>query len=260
VYNEKPLCIEREEATELLAAADAHHVRVGCSPDTFLGAGLETCRKVINDGWIGKPVAATAFMMSHGTEHWHPNPAFYYQYGGGPLFDMGPYYLTALVSLLGGITHVSGSAQKLITTRTVTSEPLAGTVIDVEVPTHIAGVLDFANGAVGTLITSFDVWSHSLPRIEIYGTEGTLNVPDPNFFDGPVRCRRFRTEAWSEMPLVNPYTANSRGLGLVNMAESIVAGKPHRASGTLAQHVLEVMHGILDASATGKYYIVETVV
>ncbi|WP_010257376.1 Gfo/Idh/MocA family protein [Treponema primitia] len=254
VYDEKPLCVTREEAQELLKTAAASKVRVGGAPDTFLGAGIQTCRKLIDDGWIGKPIAATAFMMNHGHEHWHPDPEFYYKAGAGPMFDMGPYYLTALVNLLGPITRVSGSAQQGFKTRTITSEPQNGKIINVDVPTHIAGVLDFANGAVGTIITSFDVWASSMPFIEIYGTEGTLQVPDPNYFGGPVKVRRFQAEEWSEVPLLKGFPENSRGLGITDMAEAIVEGRPHRASGELAYHVLEVMHGIHDASASGIYY------
>jgi predicted dehydrogenase len=258
VYDEKPLCAAREEAQEVLAAAAANKVRVGGSPDTFLGAGIQTCRKLLDDGWIGRPVAAVAFMVNHGHEHWHPGPEFYYKKGGGPMFDMGPYYLTALVNLLGPVARVSGSTKKSFDTRTITSEPLNGKVIDVDVPTHIAGVLDFANGAVATIITSFDVYSHTLPWIEIYGSEGTLRVPDPNTFGGPVYVKRFREEEWSPIPLLKKYPENSRGLGITDMAEAIVEGRPHRASGELAYHVLEVMHGIHDASASGVYYPVKS--
>ncbi|MDR2536490.1 MAG: Gfo/Idh/MocA family oxidoreductase [Treponema sp.] len=254
VYNEKPLCVKTEEAAELLRCAAENRVRVGGAPDTFLGAGIQTCRKLIDDGWIGQPIAAAGFMMNHGHEHWHPAPEFYYQTGGGPMFDMGPYYLTALVSLLGPIARVSGSAKQGFKTRTITSEPLNGTVIPVEVATHIAGILDFASGAVGTIITSFDVYSHTLPFIEVYGTEGSLRCPDPNTFGGPVFVRQGRAENWSEIPLIKNYPENSRGLGITDMAEGISEGRPHRASGELAYHVLEVMHGIHNASASGTYY------
>jgi predicted dehydrogenase len=266
VYNEKPLCVKREEAAELLKAASAGKVRVGAAPDTFLGAGIQTCRKLIDEGWIGRPVAAHAFMLSHGPEHWHPAPEFYYKAGGGPMFDMGPYYLTALVNLLGPVARVSGSAQKGQAGRVISSEHLKGTVINVDVPTHISGVLDFVSGAVGLIVTSFDVWSSSMPFIEIYGTEGTLQVPDPNYFRGEVRLRRFREENWSAVPLVlreadHPRDKdkwqrlnNWRGIGITDMAEAIVEGRPHRASGEMAYHVLDVMHGIHEASASGTYY------
>ncbi|MDR0315982.1 MAG: Gfo/Idh/MocA family oxidoreductase, partial [Treponema sp.] len=230
IYDEKPLCGKREEAQEVLKIAAEKKLRVGGAPDTFMGAGIQTCRKLIDDGWIGRPVAATAFMVCHGHEHWHPGPEFYYKSGGGPMFDMGPYYLTALVSLLGPIARVSGATKKSFDTRTITSEPLNGKVINVDIPTHIAGVMEFANGAVGTIITSFDVYSHTLPWIEIYGSEGSLRVPDPNTFGGPVFVSRFMESAWSEIPLIKNYPKNSRGLGITDMAEAIVEGRPHRAS------------------------------
>jgi predicted dehydrogenase len=254
VYDEKPLCTRREDAMRLLVAAAEKGVRVGGAPDTFLGAGLQSCRKLIDDGHIGRPIAATAFLMGRGCEHWHPAPEFFYKPGGGPMFDMGPYYLTALVSLLGPVARVSGSAQIGIKTRTITSEPLKGTEIDVETPTHIAGVLDFACGAVGTIITSFEVYSHTLPYIEIYGTEGTLRVPDPNFFCGPVYAKRFRENDWQEMQISKNYTENSRGLGITDMALAIDENRPHRVSAELAFHVLDIMQGIHEASVSEKYY------
>jgi len=253
VYNEKPLCVKREDAAVLLNAAVEKKVRVGGAPDTFLGAGIQTCRKLLDDGWIGSPIAASAFMMNHGPEHWHPAPEFFYKQGGGPMFDVGPYYLTALVNLLGPVARVSGSAKIGSSTRLITSEPLNGAIINVEVPTHVTGILEFSGGAVGTIITSFDVYSHTLPCIEIYGTEGTLRVPDPNTFGGPVYVRRFREEEWSQIPLINSYAEDSRGLGVTEMAEAIEQGRPHRASAELAFHVLDIMHGIHEASASGRY-------
>jgi predicted dehydrogenase len=258
IYTEKPICAMRDEAQEVLKIAAEKKLRVGNAPDTFLGAGIQTCRKLLDDGWIGKPVAVTAFMVGRGHEHWHPGPEFYYKKGGGPMFDMGPYYLTALVNLIGPVVRVSGSARKTFETRTITSEPLNGKVINVDVPTHIAGVMDFANGAVGTIITSFDVYSHTLPCIEIYGSEGTLRVPDPNTFGGPIYVKRFWEKDWSEIPLLKKYPDNSRGLGLTDMAEAITEGRPHRASGELAYHVLDIMHGFHDASASGQYYNVKS--
>ena len=173
------------------------------------------------------------------------------------MFDLGPYYITALVHLLGPVTRVCGSAKISSKTRTITSERHYGEVIDVEVPTHITGVLDFADGAMAAIITSFDVYSHSLPFIEIYGTEGTLQVPDPNTFGGPVRVKRFREEKWAEVPLLKDYALNSRGLGITEMAEAIEQNRPHLASFELTYHVLDIMHGIHDASASGKYYDVK---
>jgi predicted dehydrogenase len=265
VYNEKPLCEKREQGADLLRTAAQKKVRVGGAPDTFLGPGIQTCRKIIDEGWIGKPVAASAFMLCHGHEHWHPAPEFYYKSGGGPMFDMGPYYLTALVSLLGPVSRISGSAQKGQAERLISSEPLNGTVIEVEVLAHVTGVLDFACGAVGVIITSFDVWSSSMPFIEIYGTEGTMQVPDPNYFRGEVRVRRFREKDWSLIPLIlaepdRPADAdnwqrlnNLRGIGITDMAEAIEQGRPHRASAEMTYHVLDIMHGIHEASASGRY-------
>lgn len=248
VYNEKPLAVTREEGRQLLERAAARGVRVGAAPDTFLGGGLQTCRKLIDDGVIGEPVAAVAFMTNHGHESWHPDPAFYYQPGGGPLFDMGPYYLTALVSLIGPIRRVTGSARMTFPERVITSQPKYGTRIPVEVPTHVAGTIDFANGAVGTLITSFDVWAANLPRLEIYGTEGSLSAPDPNTFGGPVRVWTTASREWTEVPLTHGYTKNSRGLGVADLATALRSGRPHRANGELAYHVLDVMHALYEAS------------
>lgn len=258
VYTEKPLCVRREDAAALLAAAEKAGVRVGCSPDTVLGAGIQTCRKLIDDGWIGEPVAATAFMANHGHESWHPDPEFYYQTGGGPMFDMGPYYLSTLVNLMGPAVRLSGAAKKTFETRTITSEKKYGTVVPVEVPTHVTGTIEFASGAVATVITSFDVWASSLPRIEIYGTQGSLSVPDPNTFGGAVSVRRAGEAEWSPMPLTHEYPVNSRGLGVADMARSIAAGENHRANGEIAAHVLEIMHGIHDAADSGRYYALDT--
>lgn len=258
VHVEKPLAITRQDGRRVLETAKAKGLRVGCAPDTFLGGGLQTCRKLIDDGWIGQPVAATAFMMCHGHESWHPSPEFYYQAGGGPMFDMGPYYLTALISLIGPIRRVTGSARITFPERTITSAPKYGTKIKVEVPTHVAGVIDFDNGAIGTIVTSFDVWNAQLPRIEIYGTDGTLSVPDPNGFGGPVLIRRQGASEWSEIPLTHGYVENSRGIGVADMAYAILSGRPHRASGEMGYHVLDVMCAFHDASREGKHCVIES--
>jgi predicted dehydrogenase len=253
VYNEKPLAIHREDAQRMLQIAQDRKLLVGCAPDTFMGAGLQTCRKLIDDGAIGRPIGATAFMLGRGPEPWHPNPDFFYQVGGGPMFDMGPYYVTALVTMLGPVKRITGSAQVTYAERMIGSGPRKGAMIKVETPTHIVGVLDFAAGLVGSLITSFDVWAHQLPRIEIYGTEGTLSVPDPNTFGGPVKLWKPETKAWEEMPLLPIRAENSRSLGVADMAYALRSGRPHRASGTLAYHVLDVMHTIHDASREGRH-------
>ena len=253
VYNEKPLAISLEDGKRMLELAKERRLRIGCAPDTFLGAGLQTCRNVIDSGEIGVPVAATAFMLCHGHESWHPSPEFYYQVGGGPMFDMGPYYLTALIHLIGPIQRVCGSARISFPERTITSQPKYGKKVTVEVPTHLAGVMDFTNGAIGTIITSFDTWQHSLPRIEIYGSKGTLRVPDPNGFGGLVELWSPEKKEWQEIPYTHGYSENSRGLGVADMAHAIHSGRPQRASGDLAFHVLEVMHAFHTASADGIY-------
>ncbi len=256
VYVEKPLAITREDGQKILSLAKSKGLLVGGAPDTFLGGGLQTCRKLIDDGWIGKPVASTAFMVNHGHESWHPDPEFYYKVGGGPMFDMGPYYLTALISLMGPVKRVTGSAGITFPERTITSAPKYGTKIEVDVPTHVAGIMDFESGAIGTIITSFDVWGSQLPRIEIYGSEGTLIVPDPNTFGGPVFYRRQKIGDWKEIPLTHGFSENSRGIGVADMAYSILSGRPHRANGDLTYHVLDIMHGFHDASREGKHYAV----
>jgi predicted dehydrogenase len=257
VYNEKPLTIELADAKRLLDEAARRAVLVGGAPDTFLGAGLQTCRDIIDatGEWsVGAPVAATAFMTCHGHESWHPDPAFYYDTGGGPMFDMGPYYLTALVALMGPVKRVTGSTRITFPERTITSEPKRGEKIRVRVPTHVAGILDFATGAVGTILTSFDVWHASLPCIEVYATEGSLSVPDPNGFGGPVRLRRSTDAAWRDAPINRDYAFNARGVGVADMARRLRAGgDPHRARGELALHVLEIMHANHESSRQGRH-------
>ncbi len=257
VYSEKPLTLTREQGRRLLAAAGARKLRVANAPDTFLGAAHQTCRKLIDAGAIGTPVAATAFMLCRGHESWHPDPEFYYQLGGGPMLDMGPYYLTALVNLLGPVSRVCGSARASFPTRTITSEKKRGTVVPVETPTHLAGVLDFAQGAVATVVTSFDVWRHNLPLIEIYGSEGSLGVPDPNGFGGEVRLWTPAGKSWEVVPHSHPHPENSRGIGIADLAAALETGRPHSASGELALHVLDVMLAVQDASERGRHVIVE---
>lgn len=254
VYVEKPLAISREDGIKTLELAAKKGLLVGCAPDTFLGAGIQTCRKAIDDGLIGEPVAATAFMLCHGHEGWHPDPGFYYKAGGGPMFDMGPYYLTAMISLMGPVKRVTGSARITFPERLITSQPKNGEVIKVDVPTHVAGILDFASGAVGTIITSFDVWHSQLPRIELYGSKGTLIVPDPNTFGGPVYIKKAGDKDWGKLDLEHSYAENSRGLGVADLAFSARSGRKHRANGEMAYHVLEIMHGIHDASNEGRHY------
>ena len=258
VYNEKPLAVSREDGQKMLALAKTKGLSVGAAPDTFLGAGLQTCRKLIDDGWIGEPVAATAFVMGHGHESWHPDPDFFYQPGGGPLFDMGPYYLTALISLIGPMKRVSASTRVTFPKRTVTSEPKFGDIIQVNTPTHLAGTIDHHNGAITTLIASFDVWGHTLPPIQIHGTDGSMSVPDPNTFGGEVKVRRSDAKEFVAVPYTHGYNENSRGLGLADMAVAIQSGRPHRANGNMAYHVLDTMHAFLDSSEKGSHIKLES--
>jgi predicted dehydrogenase len=255
VYVEKPLSIDFADGRKLLEIAKEKGLRIGCAPDTFLGGGLQTCRKLVDDGWIGEPIAATAFMMSNGPEGWHPDPEFFYKKGGGPMFDMGPYYLTALINLMGPIKRVTGSTRVSFPERTILSQPKYKQKIQVEIPTHIAGVFDFANGAIGNILTSFDVFGGSqLPRIEVYGSEGTLVVPDPNTFGGPIYLRRSGEQNWTEIPLAHGFTENSRGIGAADMAYAIMNNRPHRANGEMAFHVLEAMHAFHISSDEGRHY------
>jgi len=258
VHNEKPLALARADGRKMLALAGEKRLLVGGAPDTFLGAGIQTCRQLIDEGRIGEPIGATAFMLCHGHESWHPDPEFYYKPGGGPMFDMGPYYLTALVNLMGPVRRVTGSARATFAERLITSQPKSGTRIAVEVPTHVCGILDFASGAIGTITTSFDVWAAEHPCIEVYGSEGTLSVPDPNGFGGPVRLRRPGDKQWQDVPLTRPYAANSRGIGVADMAYAMRSGRPHRASGRLAYHVLDIMHAFHDASTSGRHVDLES--
>lgn len=252
VYNEKPLALSQTDAQAMLELATRRGLRVGCAPDTFLGAGLQTCREAIDRGDIGEPVAAQAFMLCHGHETWHPSPEFYYEAGGGPMFDMGPYYLTALVSLIGPIQRVAGMARATFPTRTITSEPKRGKQITVETPTHVAGLIQFDHGAIGELTTSFDVWPIDLPSIVIHGAEGTMIVPDPNGFGGPIQVRTRGESEWRSLPIERPFAENSRGVGVLDMAHAISQNRPHRASGALGAHVLDAMRGFLDAAADGS--------
>ena len=251
VYNEKPLAIERADGQKLLEVAAERGLRVGARPIRSW-RGPTDVPPSVDDGAIGRPVAASAFMLSHGPENWHPDPEFFYQPGGGPLFDMGPYYLTALIALLGPIVRVTSSAQISFPERVIGSKRKRGQVIRVETPTHISGVLDFAGGAVATLVTSFDVWATTLPRIEIYGSEGTLSCPDPNTFDGPVRLWRAET-ANGRMSLVEGRSQQSRGLGVADMAQPSERPPPSRQR-EMAYHVLDVMHALLDASQDRTAY------
>ncbi|KQT46295.1 oxidoreductase [Aureimonas sp. Leaf454] len=258
-YSEKPLGIDYRDARRLTDAAAARGVRIGCAPDTFLGGSHQAARAFVDAGHLGQPIGGTAFFMCPGHERWHPDPAFYYKTGGGPMLDMGPYYITDLVNLLGPVARVAGLSPEPRRQRTITSAPRNGETIEVEVPTHVAGAIQFANGAVVNMAMSFDVAAHKHLPLEIYGTEGSLVVPDPNYFGGEVAFRRKGEPDWSPVEVTQPYAdGNHRSLGLADMAAAIRANRPHRASGDLALHVLEVMEAFGRSNATGRFVEIET--
>ena len=252
VYSEKPLGVTVKEARRLFDAAAARDLRIGCAPDTFLGGAHQTARALIDEGLIGRAIGGTAFFMCPGHERWHPNPGFYYLPGGGPMLDMGPYYITDLVNLLGPVASVMGVTTRIREERTITSKPLAGTRIPVEVATHVTGVMTFANGAAVSITMSFDVPKHKHVPIELYGEIGSLIVPDPNYFGGAIEFAA-AGEEWREIETRHGYAdGNYRSLGLADMARAIRSGRPHRASGDLALHVLEVMEAFGTSSESGR--------
>jgi len=254
VYSEKPLAVTRDEGRRLIDAAAARGLRLGCAPDTVLGAGLQTARKLLDGGAIGRPVAFTAFMMNRGHETWHPSPQFYYEPGGGPMFDMGPYYLTALFHLFGPIRRLGGMATIAVPDRIITSQPRAGAKIRVQTPDHVCGTIEFEGGPVGTIVQSFathhPTYEQSHP-VTVYGTEGTMKVPDPNTFDGPVYVRTARDADWTKVPH-SFATGYGRSVGLADLAHAIRSGRPHRTSGDVAFAVLDTMQGFFDSSDTGR--------
>ncbi len=250
VYTEKPLATNTADGAKVLAAAAAAGLRIGCAPDTVLGAGIQTARDVIDSGRIGQPVAATAFFTARGPDNWHPNPYFFYQPGGGPLFDLGPYYIASLVQLLGPIKRVSALARPSFTQRPITSGPNEGNVIEVDVDTHISASIEHESGVLSTLITSFDIQQARLPRIEVYGADGTVSVPDPNTFAGDVDVFVPGGE-WTNVAYSAGITEAQRGIGVAEMGRAIRHGEPHRASGEIGFHALEVMESILESAHSG---------
>lgn len=258
-YSEKPFGVDADDAAKVVALAKKKGLRVGCAPDTFFGGGLQTSRKMIDDGWIGKPLSGTAIVQGRGPEKWGQAP-FFYDYGAGPMLDLGPYYITALVNMLGPAKSVTAVTGKGFETRTFGAEvaeqyqsqykPFDS--YPVTVPTHLAGVVEFQCGAIISVIASFDVYKHGHNPIEIYGTEGSLQVPDPNTFGGPVRVFRNGHEDWQNVPLAYGYTNNSRSIGAADMAMALTTGRKHRANGELANHVLEIMLSFDKSYKAGK--------
>lgn len=258
VYSEKPLSPDLGEARELVALAREKGLLLGGAPDTFLGAAIQTSRHLIDSGFIGEPIGACAHMISRGPEDWHPDPEFVYQYGGGPMFDMGPYYVTALVNLLGRVQSVNGLAQISYPSRPILSEQKYGSMMRVDVPTYVMGQMKFASGAIGSLFTTFDVSHPTHSQLEIYGSEGTLFVPDPNYFGGTVRLLRGRGKEMVEMPLLYPYEDNSRALGLADMAKALETGRMHRANSAQQLHVVDIMSGFYTSSDAGKAVAIQS--
>lgn len=276
VYCEKPFALNLEDAYQTIELAKSKGLLIGCAPETFLGAGLQTCRKVIDEGWIGKPVAATANMVSSGTETWHSAPEFYYKRGAGPMLDMGPYYITALVALLGPIRKIGCFSGMGSHTRRIYSNPLRGKKIEVEVPTTYTGIMELESGVHVNINMSFDVWFSNLPKLEIYGTEGTLIVPDPNMFGGQIKI--LRREKVLDFISSSPYTGKAlqfpaafevlqeipqvyqqpleymRGFGVLDMAFAIVNGRRHRTNEELVYHVTEALLSFDIAEKENRIY------
>ena len=279
VFSEKPLAADMAEADELIALAQEKGLKMGGAPDTFMGAGIQTCRKLIDDGVIGEVVGAACFMISHGHETWHPDPEFYYKRGGGPMMDMGPYYITALIQMLGEVKGVTGVTKRAFDERIITSQPHYGEKIEVDVDTYVTGTLHFSSGALATIFTTFDVYygMNSQARFEIYGTKGTLYVPDPNTFGGPIRLYRpedqpkldsgdpalmnLLQDPWlgiKEIPLMFDYRENSRALGLADMCKAVETDRDFRANAQQQHHVMEIMASFSESSETGSYRPLKT--
>lgn len=276
VYSEKPFVTSIEDGKKILSLAEAKGLYVGNAPDTFLGGRWQTCRKLMDDGVIGAPTGVAAFVGTHGVERHNPNPDFYYQIGGGPLLDLGPYYLTAMIFLLGPVKRVCGFSRRTFDKRMIETPARYGELMNVEEDTHVLGMLEFSSGVIGSMTTSFDVWDSETPRLEIYGEEGTICIPDPdpvhgaNIFEGEVWYRTRETARWTYKPRVqgldkwqvapntHGFNEDSRGLGLLDLAYAARDKRPARASGEMAHHVFEIMSGILDSPKSGEYYVMES--
>ena len=269
VWSEKPLAADLDQARQLVAAADAAGVRLGCAPDTFLGGSIQTAVKLVDDGWIGGPVSGVALVSEHGYEHFHPDVQGFYGKGGGPLLDLGPYYVTALVAMLGPVARATALARATFPERVVQVGPRRGERIPVQVPTHATGALEFESGPLVTVLMSWDVWATTLPYLEVYGSAGSISVANPDEFHGLPRLRRAGPEEleqpppapgtvpWSEVPLVHRGDLG-RGIGVADMADAIRHGRAHRASGELAYHVLEVLTALERSAHDGRHVELES--
>ncbi len=260
VYSEKPLGADWEEGSELVRLAEEKGLWIGGAPDTFMGAGIQTCRRFIDEGGLGEVIGGRCVMATHGVESWHPDPDFYYQRGGGPLLDMGPYYITALINLLGEVKRVYGTSRTTFSERLITAKPHENEIIQVNVPTHYECLLTFSSGATVSFLTSFDLYDVKQPNIQLYGTKGNLYVPDPNCF-GSQKGMRFlngETKEEEEIALAFDYSENSRCLGLADLAAAIENGRAPRTSYRQTYHVLEVMTGVMKSAETGMPYEMTT--
>ncbi len=269
VYSEKPFVLSVSEGRELAALAEPRGLRVGSAPDTFLGGAHQLARHVIDSGQIGRVISGTAFVMSHGMEHWHPNPTFFFQPGAGPVMDVGPYYVSNLIQLIGPVKRVAALSATPQTRREILSEPLKGQMIEVNTPTTLMALLEFHSGAAITLAASWDVWAHEHSPMELYGTEGSLFVPDPNFFGGVVRVSERGGEVKPLEPWAHPFgianetggaepRANYRAAGLADMADAILTGRAHRCSLEMSLHAVDVMAAILQSGETGAFVDLST--
>ena len=251
VYSEKPLAIAATEAEELCALAESEGLRLACAPDIFLGSAYQKARSLLDDGAIGEPLAISAAMLAGGQEVWHPDPDIFYRDGAGPLLDMGPYYVTAIVSLLGPVRRVAGFASTLVEERTIKVGPRRGERFTAETPTHITSMLELQGAVTATLVATFEAPGHYASTMLVHGSDGELALPDPNGFAGPVRIRRGRG-TWEGVPFTSRGAADARGLGLHDMVEAIAEGRPHRASAQLATHVVDVARSILASCESGS--------
>lgn len=263
VYSEKPFVLSVRDGRDLARLAARHGLRIGSAPDTFLGGAHQQARRLIDAGRVGRITSGTCHIMSRGMEHWHPDPDFFFKPGGGPILDLGPYYVTDLVHLLGPVHHVVARATVPAAERTITSKPRYGQKIKVETPTTVHAVLEFDSGALITLGASWDVWHHGHREMELYGETGSIDVPDPNYFGGEVKVTKgvkpvARLPAWDH-PFSVPNqrhpqgaVANYRTAGLAEMADAIATGRPHRCALEMALHAVDIMTSILKSAETGK--------
>jgi predicted dehydrogenase len=257
VWSEKPLAVDREQGSALLQEAAERGLLLGCAPDTLLGPGLQTCRRVLDEGLIGAPLAASAFFFNPGPERWHHDPEFLYQPGAGPLWDVGIYHLTALVSLLGPVSEVTAIGRKLHPERLIATGPRAGEAFSVGTDTYVSSVLRFGSGAIANLVATFGLWGPDLPQLQVYGAGGVLNAPDPNTFFGPVSLNLHADEVgWRNLAVEDEYAdadKNRRGIGVIDMVRAAAERRPPRASGELAYHVLDVLQSVTDSTAGGRH-------